>query len=327
MNKRALFKRLSHGLLFSITLTLSQLAEADPSQAVTFASQAGVIAGAAQACGQPIGLMTSRTKEVLNALAFDPTDVTNSTAAYQRAIEDSAASQGLSQQLSCSKVVADFNALPLLRPDYNETVIAPLLKDKPPSTIMPSVTPVAASAMTSAPIPASSAPAASTYPVNNAMMSAALTQQPVPAQQVVSADSSGSANSANSVASGTQQNPATDADKLKLAMQLTQMAQNLLANTPQGQAQLQQQNMQSIPYPERNSIYNQYANAPDNVDAQHNGTNNPAYNKPLGVEPYPPGQSMNTAMAIINSPGTQPYPTTTNPSSTAQTPTYPSYPP
>lgn len=335
MNKRHVQGK--WGYLALSMLLMGKMAYADPSLAVTFASQAGVIAGAAQTCGQPIGLLTARTTEVLNALSLDPNDVSYAKAAYQRASEDSAASQALSQKLTCSKVVADFNNLPLLKPDYSETVIAPLLKDKPPATnaagavVLPSQATTAQLQQQQA--AASSATGTTTTstaatPLSPDMVNA-MTQQQVPLQQVVTANSAntadatnatttaGAATAATAAAMAQPNSAAAEAARVQLALQLTDMAQKLLANSPQGQAQLQQQAMQNIPYPQRNSIYNQYANSPDNVAAQHNGTNNPAYNKPLGVEPYAPGQSMNDAMAIINSPGTTPYPTATSAQTTS----------
>ena len=275
-------------------LISSENALADVSQAVTFASQAGVVAGAAQACGQSIGVMTARTHEAINALSMDSADVNNALGSYQRAVSDSAASQALSQQLTCSKVVADFNQLPILQADYKQTVIAQFSQPSPTNSTVPAQTPMQASmqiAMTSAPLPVSavnSQPASTTaspatpspaFPVDNSQSTLQRVQQTVPNQQMVTA------NSATSTSAMTldQQNAANAAAKLKLAQQLADMAQGLVATSNA-----------ATPYPEQNPAFTQYQASAVNPDNAHNGTNNPAYNAPLGVQAYPPGTNMNS---------------------------------
>lgn len=284
---------------------------AEDSAAVAFGTQAGIVAGAAQACNQSISLMTSRTDEVISALATDPTDAKNAQGAYKRAVEDANASQNLSQKLSCSKVVGDFNNLPLLRPDYQQTVIAPLLKDRPTQTNSTSTTnqttPVAATPATVPPpttsqaqaqaTPTATAPASTAAPAytNPAATTSQLQQSPqgTPTQQVVNANPNPAANSA----------AATEAARLQLAQKLADMAQTLVSGNPPAQAAMQQQfttnpYQSSIGYETSNPQTQQYLNGV--------GANMPAINNSLGVTPYPAGQTPAGA-AAASDPGLQPY--------------------
>lgn len=245
-------------------------AQTNDSQAVSFARQAGIVAGAAQACGQPIALMTSRTSEVIAALATDATDVSAATGAYKRAIQDSAASQTLSQQLTCNKVVNDFNKLPLLQPDYQKQVIDPLTKDmvKPAA-----VAPVAAA-------PANNL-AGSTTPTTNG-------QPPVAVQQVVTGNAAPAvdANATNPGNASTMPPNLLSDDRVRMAQKLTDMAAALLNTTTQ---------------PQNN--YAQYV--PQTVNGI--GADNPSFSNSLGVTPYPSGQTSSSAVAAAD-PSLQAYP-------------------
>lgn len=302
-----------------LLLIATQSAVAAVSQAVTFASQAGVVAGAAQACGQSIGVMTARTNEAISALSIDSADINNAMGAYQRAVSDSAASQALSQQLTCSKVVSDFNNLPILQADYKQTVIAQFTRPNPQQANTNGAAPVQTApayqttqtsmqpAMTSASTPAYSAStAAAAFPVDNSQTTSQVTQQAVPNQQVVTANGA----PVTSAMALDQQNAANAAAKLKLAQQLADMAQGLVATTTPAAQQ------QNIPYPEQNPAFTQYQTSAINPDNAHNGTNNPAFNVPLGVQPYPPGTNMNNATGLIGEPSTSSYPPSTTQNAT-----------
>ena len=114
-------------------------AYADDTGAVFFAKQSGTIAGFAEACGQPVSTMVMRSGEVIEALALDATDKTYATAAFEKSRQEASASQTQSQQIACPKVISDFNSLPLLQPDYEKTVIAPLVAVDGVSPIEPKV--------------------------------------------------------------------------------------------------------------------------------------------------------------------------------------------
>lgn len=280
-------------------LTVGHCAQAqtNDSQAVSFARQAGIVAGAAQACGQPIALMTSRTAEVIATLATDSKDVSAATGAYKRAIQDSAASQTLSQQLTCNKVVNDFNKLPLLQPDYQQQVIEPLTKDmaKPVVAASPTATttPTTAPASTNPAATTTTTPAAAPAPAMPAINGQ---QAAVPVQQMVTGGApptadANAANPSNGTALPNNINTAnlSPEDRVRMAQKLTDMAASLLNTTTQPQ-----------------QFTNSYGqNVPQTVNGV--GANNPSFNNSLGVTPYPSGQTSNSAIAASD-PGLQPYP-------------------
>lgn len=300
---------------------MAHLAHADDSQAVTFAREAGFVAGAAQACGQPIGLMTSRTDEVIAVLATSPADATAASSAYKRAMQNSANSQTLSQQLTCPKVVKDYLTLPILQKDYEDNVINKL-KSSTSSTPVASTT--AATTPNSQPAMASAVPTAPTLP-----LSATTTTNPVaqtiqttatnppltyhlpptdvsapattsangpasvPLQQVVTGSApatvpfdSGAAPSLPNVNTANL----TDAQRVQMAQKLTDMAASLLNSTQPAQ------------------FSNSYSQNVTNQQLNGVGANNPAFSNSLGVQPYPAGQTSNAAIAASGDPGLQPYP-------------------
>lgn len=99
------------------------------SNAVAFAVQAGSIAGAAQACGQDISVFVTRVNEALNRLATNPNDKLAATATFQKALQQAQTTQMNSHPLQCSQVMQDYNSLPILRPDYEQTVLVKLNPD------------------------------------------------------------------------------------------------------------------------------------------------------------------------------------------------------
>jgi hypothetical protein len=98
--------------------------------AVTLARQAGLIAGAAQACGQDISLLSARLDEAILASATSTGDISDAVAAYQQSVKDTAEKQTSEQTMPCEMVLKDYQKLPLLRDDYKEVVISSLNADR-----------------------------------------------------------------------------------------------------------------------------------------------------------------------------------------------------
>lgn len=112
------------------------LAWAD-SDAISFAIQAGAIAGAAQACGQDPALLGSRVAEALMLLAKDDDDRTQASSSYQRALQEANRNEAATQKIGCNQVLQDYNSLPILKSDYKQTVLAPLLAGPAGNTTNP----------------------------------------------------------------------------------------------------------------------------------------------------------------------------------------------
>ncbi|MCD6047907.1 MAG: hypothetical protein K0S08_1554 [Gammaproteobacteria bacterium] len=269
-------------------------ATADDSSAVSFAKQAGVLAGAAQVCGQPISTFTMRVGEVISAMATSPMDSTYATAAYSKAQQEAANNMAQNTTTMCPKVVNDFNSLPLLQPDYEKTVIQPIKASN--------ISTAAASTPTMAtkPPPAaanSSAPANPFAPPGSLTPQSFVSATPAPAASNAASKPTdtppinpgyAAGNNTNPAAStNTQSNQATEIARLQLAQQLAQMAQSLVSNNnqpsfvPPGQV--------SNNNPTYNSVLNQQLYGP--------GANNPVYTgTPLPpINPAPPPTPQNPA--------------------------------
>jgi hypothetical protein len=96
------------------------------SNAVAFATQAGYIAGAAQGCGQNIAPFVSRVNEALNKLALSATDKLLAISVFQKNLQSAQTEQITQHPIPCTQVMQDFNNLPIMRSDYEQTVIAQL---------------------------------------------------------------------------------------------------------------------------------------------------------------------------------------------------------
>lgn len=96
------------------------------SDAIAFAVQAGAIAGTAQACGQDISVFTTRVGEALNKLAVNNSDKLMAITEFQKSLQQAQINEGNNHPIPCSQVAQDYNSLPLLRPDYEQTVISQL---------------------------------------------------------------------------------------------------------------------------------------------------------------------------------------------------------
>ncbi len=132
-----MFSSAKKTLLAALSLTLLSgyltpaLADDPPAQtptsnAMAFAIQAGSIAGATQACGQDISVFVNRVGEALNKLSINPQDRVYAMSSFQKAMEHSQQVQKNNFPIPCNQVMQDYNSLPIMRPDYQQTVIAQL---------------------------------------------------------------------------------------------------------------------------------------------------------------------------------------------------------
>ena len=93
-----------------------------------FAQQAGIIAGTAQACGQDISTLTSRSIEVINALTRIPNEQQLALQLYEKALVTAQENQTKHPVLKCTDVLSSYNSLPILKSDYKQTVIPAMTK-------------------------------------------------------------------------------------------------------------------------------------------------------------------------------------------------------
>lgn len=93
-----------------------------------FAEQAGTIAGTAQACGQDVSTLTSRSIEVINALTKIPDEQKLALQLYEKASAAAQENQTKHQVLKCTDVLSSYNSLPILQSNYKETVIPAMAK-------------------------------------------------------------------------------------------------------------------------------------------------------------------------------------------------------
>lgn len=132
--------------LFAISALLltHSLTYADANKANMFATQAGSIAGAAQACGQDISEFTNRVNLALTILANTTTEMNEATQTYQGYLQLAAQkqSQGTSG-LNCLQIIKDYNSLPIMQSDYENTVLAQMRQtENKPVTFLPSQEPM-----------------------------------------------------------------------------------------------------------------------------------------------------------------------------------------
>jgi hypothetical protein len=121
--------------IFSIALSTcvscAALADIPPrptgsSNAIAFAIEAGSIAGASQACGQDVSIFSSRIAEAIDRLAASPADKIAAMADFQHALQQAQATQSANHTIPCQQVMQDYHSLPIMRPDYQQTVISQL---------------------------------------------------------------------------------------------------------------------------------------------------------------------------------------------------------
>lgn len=94
--------------------------------AINFAKQAGKISGVVQACGQDVSVFNNRVGEALNKLAASPTDKVLALQAFQDTMRQAQAAEQKSQLIPCTEAIKDFQSLPLMRNDYQQSVLTQL---------------------------------------------------------------------------------------------------------------------------------------------------------------------------------------------------------
>ncbi|MBI5448396.1 MAG: hypothetical protein HY939_06720 [Gammaproteobacteria bacterium] len=102
------------------------VAHADGNSAMTFAAQAGSIAGAAQACGQDVSEFTNRVNQSLAILADTTDQITQARQAYQTYMATATQKQAQAGQIPCTQVAKDYNSMPLMQSGYEQTVLPQL---------------------------------------------------------------------------------------------------------------------------------------------------------------------------------------------------------
>lgn len=110
-------------VFFILCLMTTGLAEARSIDAEQFAAQAGVVAGAAQACGQNVSIFMSRVIEVVNVLGKEADDRESAMLIFEKSMASAQLSQSRDHVMNCGEVIKSYNSLPLLRPDYKDTIL------------------------------------------------------------------------------------------------------------------------------------------------------------------------------------------------------------
>jgi len=111
--------------LMSLALfSAAAVAQVAYSNADQFALQAGTIAGFAQACGQNIMLLNSRVTDIVNVMAKTPGDQQTAMTIYEKALSDAQYQESRNKTTTnCDQIISSYNTLPLLRPDYRQTIL------------------------------------------------------------------------------------------------------------------------------------------------------------------------------------------------------------
>jgi hypothetical protein len=109
-------------LLLTSTVVFAQAS----SNADQFAVQAGAIAGAAQACGQDITEYNSRINEAINVLGTNASDKQQALTLYDKTLSGIQYTQTKLHDLNCPQVIQSYQTLPIMRADYQTTVLPAL---------------------------------------------------------------------------------------------------------------------------------------------------------------------------------------------------------
>jgi hypothetical protein len=96
------------------------------SNAGIFAVEAGSIAGAVQSCGQDVSVFSGRVGEAISKLSQNDADRVAAMILYQRALQQAQQTQINLHPLACSQVASDFMSLPIMKDDYEQTIISQL---------------------------------------------------------------------------------------------------------------------------------------------------------------------------------------------------------
>lgn len=124
--------------------------------ATAFAIQAGSVGGAASGCGQDITTFVSRVSEALDRMSLSSTDKVLAMASFQKALSQAQSAQTNLQAIPCVQVNQDFNSLPIMRNDYQQSVLAKLSPNMATTTNNnnpPSSQPTAAQITANQPLP------------------------------------------------------------------------------------------------------------------------------------------------------------------------------
>lgn len=120
---------------FALAVTLigcCSFAQADANSAIALAQQAGVIAGAAEACGQNVSVLNERIQEAINVMVPEQTERTRAGIVYGQSYNSAKVAEKAHAKIPCNQVLKDFNSLPILRADYKQSVL-PTLRDPQPA--------------------------------------------------------------------------------------------------------------------------------------------------------------------------------------------------
>jgi len=173
-------------------LLCSTIARADFNSAISLAQQAGAISGAASACGQDVSLLSSRLQDAFNVMVANEEQRAKVMMTYLQAFNNAKEMETAKARIPCDQVLRDYNSLPILKPNYQQTVL-PGLRDTPaavqpaPSVTSPALQPQQPEASATVPtIPAlatpSTAPAQDMFAPVTPPGSAPALAVPAPAQ-------------------------------------------------------------------------------------------------------------------------------------------------
>lgn len=113
---------------FIIVLLCSTMARADFNNAISLAQQAGAISGAASSCGQDISLLSSHLQDAFNVMVSNEEQRAKVMITYLQAFNNAKEMEAAKAKIPCDQVLKDYNNLPILKPDYQNTVL-PGLRD------------------------------------------------------------------------------------------------------------------------------------------------------------------------------------------------------
>ena len=177
--------------LWLITLLLcSTIARADFSNAVSLAQQAGAIAGAASACGQDISLLSSRLQEAFNVMVPDDLQRSKVMMTYLQSFNNAKEMENAKAKIPCEQVLKDYNNLPILKADYQQTVLPGLL-DIPAATAQvptPQQAPQQATPLATSPHSQQAVVPGATVPMTSPSIPALATPGTAPAQTIPAPD-------------------------------------------------------------------------------------------------------------------------------------------
>lgn len=91
-----------------------------------FAAQAGAIAGAAQACGVDTRDFVQRVNQALYKMSFSSADKVIASATFQQTMQRAQVNQMNNLPVPCEQVIAGFQNTPLMRDNYQPSIIGHL---------------------------------------------------------------------------------------------------------------------------------------------------------------------------------------------------------